>query len=58
VVSLYPNQQAGLRVIAISEEDKIWIKDVIRVLMKQILNLNDPRFDDQIEKDEEPNKPE
>jgi hypothetical protein len=56
VVSIYPGNQAGLRIIAISEEDKVWIKDVIRVLMKQILNLDDPRFDDQIEKDVDPNK--
>jgi hypothetical protein len=56
VISLYPGNQAGLRIIALSEDDKIWIKDVIRVLMKQILNLDDPRFDDQIEKDEDPNK--
>ena len=52
VVAVYPGQQVGLRVIAMSENDKIWIKGVIRVLMKQILNLDDPRFDDQIEKEE------
>jgi hypothetical protein len=59
VVSLYPGETAGLRIIAISEQDKIWIRDVIRVLMKQILNLDDPRFDDQIEHDDsnDPNKP-
>jgi len=56
VISIYPGLQAGLRIIAIAEEDKIWIKDMIRILMKQILNLDDPRFDDQIEKDEDPNK--
>jgi len=52
VASLHSSSQAGLRMIAATEEDKVWIKDIIRVLMKQILNLNDPRFDDQIEKDE------
>ena len=59
VISIYPSATAGLKIIAISEEDKIWIRDVIRVLMKQILNLNDPRFDDQIEHDadNDPNKP-
>lgn len=56
VVSIYPNLQAGLRIIAISEEDKNWIKDCIRVLMKQILNLQDAPFDDEIEKDDPANK--
>jgi hypothetical protein len=51
IVAVYPGAQAGLRIIAISEEDKTWIKGFIRVLMKQILNLPDPPFDDQIEKD-------
>lgn len=50
VISQYPGQTAGLRIIAIGEEDKVWIKDCIRVLMKQILNLNDAPFDDEIEK--------
>ncbi len=39
VVSHYPGNQVGLKIIAISEEDKAWIKDCIRILMKQILNL-------------------
>ena len=50
VVAHYPGNQVGLKIIAISEEDKAWIKDCIRVLMKQILNLPDTPFDDQIEK--------
>lgn len=50
VISQYPGQTAGLRILAIGEEDKVWIKDCIRVLMKQILNLNDAPFDDEIEK--------
>jgi hypothetical protein len=59
VVSVYPGNQAGIRIIAIDEENKIWIKQCIRVLMKQILNLHDPAIDDQIEKDEDQkqNKP-
>ena len=50
IIAHYPNNQVGLKIIAISEEDKTWIKDCIRVLMKQILNLPDSPFDDQIEK--------
>ncbi len=52
VIAVYPGNQAGLRILAISEEDRAWMKDVIRVLMKQILNLQDPPFDDQIEPDD------
>lgn len=48
VVASYPGQQVGMRILAISEEDKIWIRDCIRVLMKQILNLPDGRVDDEI----------
>ncbi len=50
VVAQYPGNRIGLRIIAISEEDRSWLKDCIRVLMKQILNLPDSPFDDQIEK--------
>ncbi|MBS1958391.1 MAG: hypothetical protein JST80_02875 [Bdellovibrionales bacterium] len=50
IISQYPGLTAGLRIIAIGEEDKVWIKDCIRVLMKQILNLSDAPFDDEIEK--------
>ena len=57
VISIYPDLQAGLRIIAILEEDKNWIKDCIRILMKQILNLKDAPFDDEIEKVEIENKP-
>lgn len=51
VVSVHGNS-AGIKIIAISEEDKIWIRDCIRVLMRQILNLKDATLDDQLEKDE------
>jgi hypothetical protein len=56
VITVHGGTSAGIRILAISEEDKIWIRDCIRVLMKQILNLKDPKFDDQIERDEVPNK--
>jgi len=46
VVSSYPGNQVGMRILAISEDDKIWIRDCIRVLMKQILNLPDLPFED------------
>ena len=49
VVSIYPDQQAGLKILAMTEEDKTWLKELIRVLMKQILKLPDSPFDDQIE---------
>jgi hypothetical protein len=51
VVAVYPGLQAGMRIIAISEEDRVWMRDCIRILMKQILNLPDAPFDDEIEKD-------
>lgn len=57
VVSHYPGSQVGLKIIAISEEDKAWIKDCIRVLMKQILSLPETPFGDALEK-EEPQKKE
>jgi hypothetical protein len=51
VVSHYPGNQVGLKIIAMSEEDKAWIKDCIRILMKQILNLPESPFGDVLEKD-------
>ncbi len=51
VITVHGGTGAGIRIIAISEEDKIWIRDCIRVLMRQILNLKDPKMDDQIERD-------
>jgi hypothetical protein len=56
VVAVHSTGFAGIKIIAISEEDKIWIRDCIRILMKQILNLKDQKVDDQIEKDEDSNK--
>ena len=53
VISLYPGNHVGLKIIAMTEEDKTWLQEFIRVLMKQILNLPDTPFDDQIEKDED-----
>ena len=53
IISHYPGNQVGLKIIAVSEEDRAWIKDCIRVLMKQILNLPDTPFGDELE---DPNK--
>ena len=50
IVAHYPGNYVGLKIIAISEEDQAWIKDCIRVLMKQILNLPDTKDGDRIEK--------
>lgn len=51
VVDHYPDNNMGLKIIAISEEDRTWIKDCIRVLMKQILSLpGDIPFTDELEK--------
>jgi hypothetical protein len=58
VMAVHGTASAGLKIVAISEEDKLWIKDVIRVLMGQILGLDVSKVDDQIEKEENPNKAE
>jgi len=47
IVAIYPGNQIGLRIIAISEEDQAWIKDCIRILMKQILKLPDSPVNDE-----------
>lgn len=41
VVSIYPGSQVGLKMIALSEDDHTWLRDMIRILMKQILQLKD-----------------
>ncbi len=46
VVSHYPNQQAGLKILAMSEDDKAWLMEFIRVLMKQILKLPEANVTD------------
>ena len=56
VVAAYPGNQVGLKIIAMSEEDKAWIKDCIRILMKQILNLPESPFGDALEKEPEKKK--
>ncbi len=56
IIAIYPGNLAGVRILAIAEEDKLWIKQCIRILMKQILKLDDPAFDDEIEKNQSPNK--
>lgn len=62
VMAVHGSASAGLKIVAISEEDKLWIKDVIRVLMGQILGLDVSKVDDALEKTEaaegSPNKAE
>jgi hypothetical protein len=52
VMAVHGTVSAGLKIVAISEEDKLWIKDAIRVLMGQILGLDISKVDDQLEKDD------
>lgn len=41
VITVYPNLRAGCKIIAITETDRQWLKDCVRLLIKQILNLPD-----------------
>lgn len=52
VMAVHGGDSAGIKIVAISEEDKLWIRDCIRILMGQILGLDSNRFDDRIEKDD------
>jgi hypothetical protein len=52
VMAVHDSASAGIKIVAISEEDKLWIRDCIRILMGQILGLDPKRFDDRIEKDD------
>jgi hypothetical protein len=52
VMAVHDAESAGIKIVAISEEDKLWIRDCIRILMGQILGLDPKRFDDRIEKDD------
>ena len=45
VVAHYPVQQAGLKIVAMSEDDQAWLREFVRVLMKQILKISDPKKD-------------
>jgi hypothetical protein len=56
VMAVHGTASAGLKIVAISEEDKLWIKDAIRVLMGQILGIDVSKVDDQLENDEPANK--
>lgn len=56
VVAVHEGASAGIKIVAISEEDKLWIRDCIRILMSQILGIDNQKFDDQLEKDPEPGK--
>ena len=51
VTAVYPNHQAGLKIVAMSEEDQTWLKEFIGTLVKQILKLPDSSFDDDRDKD-------
>jgi hypothetical protein len=52
VMAVQGSSSAGLKILAISEEDKLWIRDCIRILMRQILKIEDQAVDDEI-KDQE-----
>ncbi|NDG85082.1 MAG: hypothetical protein EBX52_08605, partial [Proteobacteria bacterium] len=52
VVSVYGSESAGIKIVAISDTDKNWIKDCIRILMGQILGINNPKISDEIGKTE------
>jgi hypothetical protein len=52
VMAVHDSESAGIKIVAISEEDKLWIRDCIRILMGQILGLDPKRFDDRLEKDD------
>lgn len=56
VMAVHGTASAGLKIVAISEEDKLWIKDAIRVLMGQILGLDVSKVDDRLESDDSPDK--
>ena len=57
VMAVHGKSSAGLKIIAVSEEDKLWIRDCIRVLMRQILRIETPQVDDEIKDPLAPSKP-
>ena len=48
VMAVHGTATAGIKIIAISEEDKLWIRDCIRILMRQILKIDGEAVDDEI----------
>ena len=46
VMSVHKGASAGLKIVAVSEEDKLWIQDCIRVLMAQLLGIDSKQADD------------
>jgi hypothetical protein len=48
VMSVYGTDSAGIKIVAISDTDKHWIKDCIRVLMSQILGIDNQKVTDEI----------
>lgn len=54
LIAIYPGSQAGFKIIAMTEEDRLWLRDAIRLMIKQMLNLPETaEVDDQLEKDED-----
>jgi len=56
VVSVYGSESAGIKIVAVSDTDKDWIKDCIRILMSQILGIKNPSLSDEIGKTDPPKK--
>jgi hypothetical protein len=48
VMSVYGTESAGIKIVAISDTDKLWIKDCIRILMSQILGIDNQKITDEI----------
>ena len=48
VMSVYGTDSAGIKIVAISDTDKLWIKDCIRILMSQILGIDNQKITDEI----------
>ena len=54
VVNVYPGNFCGCKIFVMSEPDRIWLRDCIRVLIRQVLNLPDnTEVEDQLEKDDD-----
>lgn len=47
IINVYPGPFMGLKMIALSQEDDAWVRDVIKLLMKQILKLSDSEIKEQ-----------
>ncbi len=49
VVAVHGAESAGIKIVAISDSDKLWIKDCVRILMGQILGIDNQKFSDELE---------